>query len=45
VTDAGLKDLKDLKNLTSLDLRDAKVTDAGLKELKEALPKCRFKQL
>src|SRR5438477_5554009 len=37
VTDAGLKELKDLKHLTSLNLNDTegggKVTDAGLKEL------------
>jgi RNA polymerase sigma factor (sigma-70 family) len=33
--DAGLKELKDLKNLTLLDLYDTQVTDAGLKELKE----------
>jgi hypothetical protein len=35
VTDAGVKDLKELKNLTGLDLHNTKVTDAGLKELKE----------
>ena len=35
VTDAGLKELKDFKQLTSLDLRDTQVTDAGLKELKD----------
>jgi hypothetical protein len=34
VTDAGLKELKDLKNLTSLVLAGTPVT-----ELKEALPK------
>src|SRR5205807_667167 len=34
VTDAGLKELKDLKQLTTLDLTDAVVTDAGLEELK-----------
>ena len=34
VTDAGLKELKDLKNLTTLYL-PAAVTDAGLKELKD----------
>ena len=33
VTDAGLKELKDLKNLQTLTLNNA-VTDAGLKELK-----------
>jgi hypothetical protein len=33
LTDAGLKELAELKNLTWLDLRDTQVTDAGLKEL------------
>src|SRR5437588_249599 len=33
VRDAGLKELKDLKQLTTLYLNDTKVTDAGLKEL------------
>jgi hypothetical protein len=33
VTDDGLKELADLKNLTWLDLRDTRVTDVGLKEL------------
>ena len=35
VTDAGLKELKDLKQLRSIDLCHTKVTDEGLKELKE----------
>src|SRR5207249_701618 len=36
VTDAGLKELKHLKQLTSLNLAGTtQVTDAGLKELKE----------
>jgi len=35
VTDAGLKELKDLKQLASLDLAHTGVTDAGLKELKD----------
>ena len=35
VKDAGLKELKHLKQLTSLNLHGAHVTDAGLKELKE----------
>jgi hypothetical protein len=42
VTDAGLKELKELKQLTTLNLRSAKVTDAGVKELQEALPKCKI---
>jgi Leucine-rich repeat (LRR) protein len=33
VTDAGLKELKELKNLRTLILTRCKVTDAGLKEL------------
>jgi hypothetical protein len=35
LTDAGLKEIKDLKNLTALDLCQTQVTDAGLKELKD----------
>ena len=36
ITNAGLKELKDLKNLTTLYLyMQVRVTDAGLKELKE----------
>src|SRR5438094_747126 len=35
VTDAGLKELKDFKQLTTLDLTFTRVTAAGLKELKE----------
>ena len=35
VTDAGLKELKDLKQLTALNLGNTQVTDAGLKELKD----------
>src|SRR5204862_7026548 len=35
VTGAGLKELKDLNQLTSLDLHQTQVTDAGLKELKD----------
>jgi hypothetical protein len=31
VTDAGLKELKELKNLEYLDLSNGKVTDEGLK--------------
>jgi hypothetical protein len=40
VTDAGLKELKELKQLSRLELSGTKVTDAGIKELKRALPKC-----
>src|SRR5438874_12707779 len=35
ITDAGLKELNELKNLVVLDLDNTVVTDAGLKELKE----------
>src|SRR5207249_4603172 len=35
VTDAGLKELKHLKQLTTLDLHGANVTGAGLKEVKD----------
>jgi hypothetical protein len=38
VTDAGLKELKDLKQLTSLYLGDNKVTDDGVADLQKALP-------
>ena len=40
MTDAGLEEVKDLKQLESLNLFHTKVTAAGMKELKEALPKC-----
>ncbi len=42
VTDADLKELKELKQLTTLNLGSTKVTDAGVKELQEALPKCKI---
>jgi internalin A len=42
VTDAGLKDLKELKNLTTLYLINTKVTDAGVAELQKTLPKCKI---
>jgi len=35
VTDAGLAELADLKQLNWLSLHGTKVTDAGLKELKD----------
>src|SRR5262249_53510022 len=35
LTDAGLKDVKELKNLTALSLLRTEVTDAGLKDLLE----------
>ncbi|HKB38219.1 MAG TPA: hypothetical protein VKD72_17355, partial [Gemmataceae bacterium] len=35
VTDAGLKELKELKNLRTLNLGGTGITDAGLKKLKE----------
>ena len=35
VTDAGLKELKEFKDLQTLNLAATKVTDAGLEELKE----------
>src|SRR5262249_39814863 len=35
VTDAGLKVLKDLRNLQTLELAGTEVTDAGLKDLKD----------
>ena len=35
VTDEGLKELKELKKLSHLDLGDTAVTDEGLKELKD----------
>ena len=39
VTDAGLKVLKDLKNLRTLEVAFTAVTDTGVKELKAALAK------
>ena len=40
--DAGLKELKDLKQLTSLNLDGTAVMDAGVKELQAALPHCKI---
>jgi hypothetical protein len=40
VTDAGVKELAQLKNLDFLGLAGTKVTDAAVKELKKALPRC-----
>jgi len=37
-----MKDIKELKNLTSLNLAFSKVTDAGMKEIEAALPKCKI---
>jgi len=42
VTDAGLKELSDLKQLTFLQLGETKVTAAGVKELQAALPHCQI---
>ena len=39
ITDAGLKDLKELKDLQTLDLGHTSITDAGRKDLKRALPR------
>jgi uncharacterized protein YceK len=39
VTDTGLKDLKELKNLKFLCLAGTKISSAGLKDLQQALPK------
>ncbi len=38
VTDEGLKELKDMKNLIFLQLIGTKVTDAGVEELKKSRP-------
>lgn len=40
VTDAGLRELTDLKQLTALHLDSKRVTEAGAAELQKALPKC-----
>jgi hypothetical protein len=45
VTDAGLAELKELNNLTSLNLGLTLVTETGLEELRVALPKCKIKRL
>jgi hypothetical protein len=42
VTDAGLKELVNLKQLTKLNLVKTRVTGAGLKELETALPNCKI---
>ena len=39
ITNAGLVHLRELKNLTHLDLKDASVTQEGIGELKKSLPK------
>jgi Leucine-rich repeat (LRR) protein len=44
VTDAGLKELTELKNLQKLFLSDTQVTDAGVAELKKALPDCKVQR-
>jgi hypothetical protein len=41
-TDAGLKHLKELKDLRWLLLDGRNITDAGLKELKQALPEAKI---
>lgn len=40
VTDAGLKELAQLKNLKRLVLTRTDVSDGGVEELKKALPNC-----
>ena len=41
ITDAGLKEVAQLQQLTSLGLLACtQITDAGVAELKKALPKC-----
>ena len=42
MTDAGLKELKDLKQLTSLYLGGTKVTADGVADLQKALPGCQI---
>ena len=42
VTDASLKELKDLKQLTHLNLIHVKVTDDGVADLQKALPGCKI---
>ena len=42
VTDAGLKELKELKQLTTLNLGHTGVTAAGVADLQKALPGCKI---
>ena len=42
VTDAGLKELVNLRQLKALQLQDTQVTNAGVVELQKALPKCKI---
>jgi hypothetical protein len=44
VTDAGLKELKEFKDLMLLQLDTRHVTDAGVAELRRALPRCAVAQ-
>jgi hypothetical protein len=44
VTDAGIKELKELKNLRLLDVRRTKVSEAALTELKAVLPAIEIQQ-
>jgi internalin A len=40
VTDAGLRELTNLKNLSWFYLTNTQVTEAGVRELQKALPNC-----
>jgi phosphatidylserine decarboxylase len=41
VTDAGLKELKDPKELRMIQLFGCKFTDAGFRDFKQAHPNCK----
>jgi hypothetical protein len=43
VTDAGLKELVQLRDLLDLSLDGTKVTEDVVEDLKKALPQCRIK--
>jgi internalin A len=44
ITDAGLKALKELKNLRTLVLSETKATKRGIKDLQTALPELQIDQ-
>ena len=42
ITDAGLKEVAEMKQLAILRLKNNKLTNAGVAHLQKALPKCKI---